>query len=78
MSLEITQQKLQNLLDYETDEYMTRQGYQKPFDRINSSFFAVYFISFSSKILCHLDLLDNKFTNNVNDISTKLSGTGDK
>ena len=29
MSLEITQQKLQNLLEYETDEYMSRQGYQK-------------------------------------------------
>ena len=78
MSLEITQQKLQNLLEYETDEYMSRQGYQKPFDRINSSFFAVHVISFSSKLLCHLDLLDNTFTNDVNDISTKLSGTGDK
>lgn len=76
MSSEISQQKLQNLLEYETHEYMTRQGYQKPFDRINPSFFAVH-VKFFSKILCHLDLLDNTFTN-VNDIRTKLSGTGDK
>lgn len=77
MSLEISQQKLQNLLEYETHEYMTRQGYQKPFDHIIPSFFSVHIISFFSKILCHLDLFDNTIRN-VNDISTKLSGTGDK
>lgn len=49
MSSEISQQKLQNLLEYETHEYMTRQGYQKPFDRINPSFFAVHVISSLAK-----------------------------
>lgn len=43
MSLEIALAEIANLLEYQTHEYMTRQGHQKPFDHINPSFFACTF-----------------------------------